>query len=441
MPVRRIAVIGSLALAALAFAAPLAASVQDTTTRRLVLSVDALNERRVADVRIPQTVRMSPARARATIRARPLQPSDSAVLQALRLGSDPEAFQATIRELRLASDEAIRFSVAEAPLLLPATDFPDDAAIADTIFAPATPVIQWNHEWVLPTRDGGGQHVVLRVRAGLAEYEHSARRFVGRVFAWAVDPFDEGRTFELDPPMRLQVVADQGSVDPASLEIGHSHVPLGEIRIANENALDSVRVHVHATGSAPQTLVLAVRPAIRIDGIDTSTVLQGWGVETVRLGLTMVGSATDEPLHVTLTGKGVITPDSLMVGWNAPARATLRTRGTGAGGVTAIHAFGTATIPVRYAFPWLFLVLVLAGGALGATLGGLQSASPTAKRWAAAFVAGIILPLAYFGLGLNLTDLPLPTLPAFTEIGAAVVAALMAWVSYPKDAPAPATGG
>jgi len=373
---------------------------------------------------------------RAALSTRAVTAADSSQVQAVRLNENPTRFSALVSSWRVAANTVVPVAVADAPRRVAGEGAAPGADVRDTLAIAQLPgeIYQWPVEWVRSDRNGRTRHVALRFTATPLGYDRDARRFVGRIDFWAVDPNEPGSRFELAVPIALQAIPEAGEVTPGDTLITRAHIPTTTLFVRNANPVDSLPVRVLATDAGdPHVIVLPVRPSLRVTVGDTT--IQGWGVETAEILVELVGTSAPIEAVVSFSGAAV-EPSQVTVAPNAPARAHLRSSGTGPASLTAhSDAFGEQRVGIAFVFPFLFFGLAIGGSALGASLGLLTrerepTGEPSGRPWIAGVIAGLVLGAAYFGLGVNLIGIDLPAIPRFNEIAVAVVAALAAagWV-------------
>ena len=188
------------------------------------------------------------------------------------------------------------------------------------------------------------------------------------------------------------------------LQITRVNWPPVDITVTAADPKDSLEVKVltaHNPSGYPQ--FLPVEPAVILTS--GRTAVQGMGIQAVPVHVALKGVSSKTPVGIALeTSKGTILPGTLEVTGEGPREAVLRPEGIGAIEVRAVNPnFHSNRVTVSALFPWLFLVLAVAGGligGLGKTLLSREQVTP--KLLLLGSITGLVAAVAYWGLGITL---------------------------------------
>lgn len=185
-----------------------------------------------------------------------------------------------------------------------------------------------------------------------------------------------------------------------------------QVRSRTQDATLTVR----PVGLAAVDFPLPVR-TLQLRASAAVTTMDAWGLEKTRLNIAPVqGLDPADTIEVLLQGTGLrVDPSTVRVSALAGAHAEIRSRGVGEAIVTARGPswIEGADVRVRIVLPWLFLLLALLGGLIGAFGYEQKFGAPERTRGARArSVVGIGLVAALLAigtaLGLDNYGLPLP---------------------------------
>lgn len=360
------------------------------------------------------------------LQQRPVSPSDSQAIRTLRGALPLDSFVLAVSQWAVTNPFALSF----ADSLLPP---PAELTLPDV--DPGSQVFWVPESYFHPLTDGGTRPLDVFLEVTDLRYDHMIRDFSGRVDVWASDPGAGGGSGDFDTPITVHLLADVEQVDPAEVVIRRATEPI-PITLRDPDAVDSVSARV-VTSENPDgyRLTLRVRPALELRaGADT---IQGWGIESVPVTVSMVGRSTGEPVTAELLARpGSVEPSRIEVGPGRPARVEVRSTATGEATVEAAGAaYPVDPLTLHYAFPGRFFLLALLGSLAGIVLGVAipDKKVPLRERLRLVFsavVAGVLAVIAYLALGLNFTPVELPDDPSFNESVILVVTALatLAWI-------------
>jgi hypothetical protein len=170
-----------------------------------------------------------------------------------------------------------------------------------------------------------------------------------------------------------------------------------------------------------------VSPYIRISA--DRSVIQGLGVEKTDVRVRLTGTRNPDKITVPLwSEKGILEPAEVVLSGESPsARVTLISQGTGNVVVRPdVPGYVVTSTLVTFTWPWRFLFFAIVG-AIGGTfirlLNKEKKKKPMTLPLVAGTLTGLLVALAYFGLGLNLTMIAFDFSHA-TEIAVLVLSAL-----------------
>ena len=184
-----------------------------------------------------------------------------------------------------------------------------------------------------------------------------------------------------------------------------------DISILSADALDSMEVKI-LTVSNPlgYPKKLGVEPAIVLSSARNR--LQGMGIQTIPVHISLKGVSGKMaiPLGVE-TSLGSLDSSSIVVVGDHPAIVNLRSESIGNIEVKAINQnYRSNVLELKAVFPWLFLVLALLGGLIGALGKNLLGKKKVRFRpLALGSILGLIAAVAYWGLGIVLIGFSIET--------------------------------
>jgi hypothetical protein len=267
--------------------------------------------------------------------------------------------------------------------------------------------------WQLPWRfwrvsENGALEQRLRIDieidgVGLT-YSKADDLFAGAIEVGVIDESKPSGSSQLPSPVTLAVLGSADSFDPSALSIQHTSLPFTRVRLVAREPGDSVAVRIRTdfdTGSYPIRIPVE-RPRIRLRA--TPSQINGFGLESADLLVLLGGPPSRDSVSVTLTASGGHLEEEQV--WAHPgraAKAVLWSRGLGNDSVTAeTPDQHHDAVALAFLFPWLFLVAIVLGGAVGSFI--RQGYQAIKDRWpptrtfvremivgiaAGAFVAGL----------------------------------------------------
>ena len=271
-------------------------------------------------------------------------------------------------------------------------------------------------------------------------WEPESERFEGQLLLAVEDTTRRRESRPLPVPIRFELLSDAESIDPTSLAVEHTNLPLQTVRILARFAEDSLRVHlVPEFDLAGLDIWIPVAPSLTLSA---PTRIQGWGIESARVVARVVGTASVRPAALTLTSTaGTLESVRLTTDESGSSETQLRSAGLGSATIAAGGAgFSTAAVEVDFIFPWVFLLAALLGGAFGgigsAVHDGNGHKTARSRSLLRGVFAGLLAALAWYALGINLLQLDLGV-PRFNEFAVFTLAALAGYFGIPgRAAPA-----
>jgi len=234
-------------------------------------------------------------------------------------------------------------------------------------------------------------------------------------------------TIELKEPVRYNLTVN--GKDFGDKEIGAINQEIAEPYklMVTDRVQDAVELGLRQMGEAGSMAEMApVIPYIHITSDKTG--IQGYGIATARVNISLVGSSTAPPVQVSLrSDKGHLEPETVTLSGAEPVQTvTLRSSGTGNTVVSAsVAGFITTAQTIRFGFPWSFLVSALIGGIIGTLIRifGMRKEGFNVLSFIAGVLAGLLVALAYWGIGLNLLGLNI-NIDFMNEVAVLVLSAL-----------------
>lgn len=236
-------------------------------------------------------------------------------------------------------------------------------------------------------------------------YNERDNNYTGQFYVMLLDDSQEYLvTNELVSPVPFQFSSSLAVFDPQHASIGHTNMPATSVSITDKSPYNPVPVKI-MTSFNPQGYItyLAKQALIRIETPPRS--LQGFGVQAIPITITLQNYLPDDSVRVNLVSTlGSISPDHIYVTRDKAAQALLQSEGTGSATVRA-NADGFLAEEARFTFvfPWMFILLTLVGGVIGAILKHLLNPKEgkLSLRIVQGFLAGFFVGILYYVLGLN----------------------------------------
>lgn len=266
-------------------------------------------------------------------------------------------------------------------------------------------------------------------------FRRPAATFEGSLMVGLDAVESSGAGAEPADPLGLTVLAGAEEIDPGSLELSRAGFEPRFVALRDADpAPDSVEVRL-VTASNPDGYLtwIGVRPSVVIETRSRS--LQGGGLQEIPVTVVVRGTTLSDSVVVQLDPtRGTVSPDRVVVRPRAPARARLRSEGSGDATLVAVTAlYGTDEVEFQYDWPWLFLLLGALGAAVGAVL--RREKDEGLGRWGLRALRGLVVMVVYTALALNLTGFPLPDVPLFNEGAVFAVGLLGALRWSPRSKP------
>ncbi len=253
---------------------------------------------------------------------------------------------------------------------------------------------------------------ILFIDAGPLRYNFETALFEGSIRFLPVEVTDSGK---IKPVKKTLSVPEEiiVSFDPESIPISISEVnwPPREVSIKASDPIDSLEVRI-LTMSNPAGYLknLRIEPAILISSVRKT--IQGMGIQTLPLHVTLKGVSKFSPLHVGIeTSLGTIDSANLMLTGGKPGKVILRSESLGTIEVKVVNAgYRSNSIIIEAVFPWLFLLLAILGGFIGGLGKNLLGRKKlTIRSMTLGSIFGLIAAFAYWGLGIVLIGFSIET--------------------------------
>lgn len=253
------------------------------------------------------------------------------------------------------------------------------------------------------------------------KYNHKDELFLGDVDFVLIDIKDESSTKELEQPVHIEI--DQGNVDqiqPKSFSLSKLNLPPSKIKLSEENGLDSLQIRIlTASNLAGYPVSLKVEPALRISTLAKN--VHAFGMGKIKMNINTIGSSSLDSIQVSLdTDNGKITPEKITLKNNELKTVQLQSgnklgkvkiKATGRGANS--FAYKSNLIVINYVFPWIFVFLLIAGGAVGSLARHQKKINITKLFFG--MIDGFIAGIFYFFL-----KIPIPKLGELDYIGVVI---------------------
>ncbi len=166
----------------------------------------------------------------------------------------------------------------------------------------------------------------------------------------------------------------------------------------------------------------------------TKNSIKGLGIQDALVSVTYHGSTRNDSVKVMLdVTKGAVKPSTLFVKFNEPAEFKVRSESIGIAEIVATSKFDPLKVPIRYSFPWLYLILPLLGGAVGAfakTYDSQDEKPIKVGKLLAGALLGLIGAIAWYVLGINLAGIEWKA--EFNELAAVGIGAVITLLGIKK---------
>jgi hypothetical protein len=268
-------------------------------------------------------------------------------------------------------------------------------------------------------------------------YNERDNNYTGQFYVMLLDDSQEYLvTNELVTPVPFQFSSSLAVFEPQQASIGHTNMPTTSVRITDGSPYNPVPVKI-MTSFNPQGYItyLAKQALIRIETPPRS--LQGFGVQAIPITVTLHNYLPDDSVRINLVSTlGSISPDYIYVSRDKAAQALLQSEGTGSTTVRASAAgFLTEEARFTFIFPWMFILLTLVGGVIGAILKHLLNPreGKLSLRIVQGFLAGFFVGILYYVVGLNVINFDFGRVYyEFAVIALAIIGALFWEQIYDK---------
>lgn len=260
------------------------------------------------------------------------------------------------------------------------------------------------------TRDNRRMHLQPAVVRDLVlRYQPDARAFRGSFLVGLQDTEAPALRQDIDSAIPLTLVSngqDADSIAPRRVLIGSTNYPLEPITVIARNPRDSVSVRVVPQFDPRGVVVwLPVYPSLVFD---PPKHVSGFGIQTVRFPVRVVGASVRDSVSVTLAADvGSLEESSVKIGPNGSAMVHLRSSGTGMSRLTANSpGFDSASTDIPFVWPLGFLIAALLGGAVGGVAkrltGNRSRTTRLLKPALIGSVIGFVVAVVYFALNVSL---------------------------------------
>lgn len=264
------------------------------------------------------------------------------------------------------------------------------------------------------------------------KYSTAEKKFLGSIFV-GVAPIGENRDpKELSAPVIFQVL--ESYVSPQELRVTNTSPPYLKLQVSLDSfdeVANAANVRILTTYSQDvMSLAIPVAPTIIVH--TTNDVIQGYGLGTTPVAVTVIGVPDPEGRKVTLTGTPRATFEPAEVVLDASGTASSILRSDGLGPVTISASLMNANaIPrvVTFEPPTETLGAGIIGGIGGALIRLLPRAGKMRKRnLLLGILVAVLIGLLVFGLyAIGVSLLPIePTV----RVGAIVVLVISAVGAY-----------
>jgi hypothetical protein len=251
------------------------------------------------------------------------------------------------------------------------------------------------------------------------------------------DSSNPGVERELSRAVRIRFGGDADSIDPSSVELRRTNSQFERVSVVARTVRDSVRVNIVPTFDLRGvSLWLPVQSALAFEPPPER--IQGLGVETATLVLSVRGRPPAEPITVTLSAdRGSLDTNQVTLGAGGATVARLRSAGRGPAKIRAFApGFQSAETRIDFGWPIVFLLAAVSGGLLGGLATTTTRRQPGRKRRPLGtallhgVLIGVVAAVVYFGIGLNLLQFDVKV-AHFNEIAVFAFAALAAMFGIP----------
>jgi hypothetical protein len=220
---------------------------------------------------------------------------------------------------------------------------------------------------------------------------------------------------DLPEPVDLQFIFSGGEVSPKLCKIGHTSIPYPSIDLTanSEPAAPILTIIAYFVPDGENVEIPVIRPQVELRAPKS---IAGFGMGEGDVIVVVPPDLRDTVKQVTLNADpGYIEPIKLIIGSDGTGIAKLRSAGLGIATVDIVDAYiDCDPVEVKYSFPWILLIAVVAGSLVGGAL--WQSAG---GKFPVGFFLGMLTSLAY-SCGVNFTKFDFGK---FTEVVAFILGA------------------
>ncbi|TVR39597.1 MAG: hypothetical protein EA394_09435 [Bacteroidia bacterium] len=192
-------------------------------------------------------------------------------------------------------------------------------------------------------------------------------------------------------------------VEPVFFEFTHTNLPMQRVRVTDASPQNPVLVRmINRLNLEGDSIFISKESLIRIDTPPRS--LQGWGVQSIPIGISLMNYMEEDSVRVNLTATMGTIPGHVYVSRDKPGRVLLRSESTGESTITArADNFHDTTADFQFVLPVMFVLLTLIGGIIGGVLKHLLN--PAKKgiwiHMLQGSLAGFVVAILYYIIGLT----------------------------------------